>query len=382
MIFTIRIGGRTTRAALTRQVGRDPTVDNRICQSLAFADVHGRNAVARLLQPGHAPVPSSHQGVCQLMPSQTLRPLIVGEILFDCFPSHRVLGGAPLNVAWNLRRLGCDPLLVSAVGADEHGDEVRQALRTVGLDPAALQVLTDYATGRVDIELVGGEPRYRFWDDVAFDHIGMPAPVLADQAWGLLYHGSLALRGQESRRTVEELRRRRDCPLFIDVNIRRPHFDPAWVESILAGAEHVKLNREELLELAVPLTGAAPATDLPQASVAADASAWEQDRRRGELLRDRFGIDNLWITAGAAGAAWLGPGDQFLTVAAPPVANLVDTVGAGDAFAATIIRGILSGQTPDESLAAAAAFASRVCAIRGATTDQQEFYAAAMGDDR
>lgn len=313
------------------------------------------------------------------MPSQPLRPLIVGEILFDCFPSHRVLGGAPLNVAWNLRRLGCDPLLVSAVGADEHGAEVGRAMRTVGLDPAALQVLSDYATGRVDIEVVEGEPRYRFWDDVAFDHIGMPEPALADQTWGLLYHGSLALRGQESRRTVERLRRRSNCPRFIDVNIRRPHFDPAWMESILAGAEHVKLNRDELLELAVTLAGAAPAADLSPDPAAAEAGVWEDDRRRGELLRDRFGITNLWITAGAAGAAWLGPGDRFLTVAAPPVANLVDTVGAGDAFAATIIRGILSGQPPEESLAAAAAFASRVCGIRGATTDRLEFYAAAMG---
>jgi fructokinase len=39
----------------------------------------------------------------------TAGPVIFGEVLFDCFPDRRVLGGAPFNVAWNLHGLGAEP---------------------------------------------------------------------------------------------------------------------------------------------------------------------------------------------------------------------------------------------------------------------------------
>ncbi len=304
------------------------------------------------------------------------RPLIVGEVLFDCFPDHRVLGGAPFNVAWNLRGMGFDPLVITAVGDDEPGAEVRSAMSGWGMDESGLQVLPDFATGRVDITVENGEPSYRFWDDVAFDHIAPPpATVLSGSEssgnrFGLIYHGSLALRGEVSRRTIERLRGEIDCPVFIDINIRRPHFELGWIEPLLQGAEHVKLNLDELNTL-----GEQTASETSESARSDRQARWEHRRRLANGLRDRYGIGNLWLTAGEDGAAWIGGDNQFESVTASRVEPMVDSVGAGDAFAAIICRGILRQLPPQESLLAASRFAARVCRLRGATTTDPHFYA-------
>jgi len=311
--------------------------------------------------------------------SSTLRPLIAGEVLFDCFPDRRVLGGAPFNVAWNLRGLGSHPLMVSAVGQDEAGEEVIEAMRRWGLDGSALQVLPDHTTGRVDIELSGGEPSYRFWDDVAYDHIRVTDAVEAGSPWGIFYHGSLALRGEESRRTIFGLADRLDCPRFVDINLRPPHFDPDWTEPILRNAGHVKLNLAELVELAenaglasAETVTAAPADDAAEGD---ETLRWQPYRGLAEELRERFEINNLWITAGKLGAAWSGGDAKWEAVPVTPVPQMLDTVGAGDAFAAKIIRGLSTEKSPRELLREAAAFAARVCGIRGAISVDPDFYA-------
>ena len=329
------------------------------------------------------------------------RPLIVGEVLFDCFPDRSVLGGAPFNVAWNLKALGADPLLLTAVGQDPLGDEVRAAMGRIGLDAEGLQV-TSHPTGRVDIEVVGGEPRYRFWDDVAFDHIALPSAwdrqdpsdpsrglaatsgrssalasdgELASGRFGLLYHGSLALRGAVSDATVRRFREVMGCPVFIDVNIRKPHFDPRRFATLLPGATHVKLNHEELAELIREMGVGDGSWETPT-----PCEAWADIVAQGRALACFYSIPNLWVTAGEKGAAWIGPAGHAIA-AAPPVTRLVDTVGAGDAFAAVIIRDMLEGKTPAESLPRAARFASRICGLRGATTENRQFYHEAIGGD-
>ncbi len=295
-----------------------------------------------------------------------LRPLIIGEVLFDCFPAHRVLGGAPFNVAWNLRGLGIDPLVVTAIGKDEPGAEVQQAMQRWGLDESALQIDAQHATGRVEVKVCDGEPSYQFWEDVAFDHIASPPDTVAEQRLGLLYHGSLVFRSPDSRRTILELKRSLPCPVFVDINVRQPYFDLEWAAELLTDAEHVKLNLDELSLL----SGEALAGDLGHLG----DRGWDACRRSAAALQQRYQIGNLWLTAGAEGAAWLGSAGEFEQVPAAPVPALIDTVGAGDAFAAMAICGILAGTRPPDSLRRAAAFAAQVCGIRGAVVADRSFY--------
>jgi fructokinase len=300
------------------------------------------------------------------------RPFIFGEVLFDCFPEGQVLGGAPFNVAWNLRGLGCNPLVVTAVGMDELGREVLRRVAHWGLDRTGLQQCDGKPTGRVDIEISSGEPSYRFWDDVAFDHIRYDEQLMATTKPTLLYHGTLALRSQVSRQTIQRMRTEvisRGCPVFIDVNIRLPHFDPALVPLILNQADHVKLNHDELYLL----TGerASPSAD--------EAERWQLRRKLGERLMRQFAVRNLWITAAEEGAAWLGTNGEFICTAAPEVDDVVDTVGAGDALTAVIIQGLLHDRNREQILFDATRFAARICTIRGAICNDPSFYASTLG---
>lgn len=314
--------------------------------------------------------------------SSLQRPLIFGEVLFDCFAQARVLGGAPFNVAWNLKGFGVDPLVVTAVGNDQLGQEVLQRVAFWGLDSEGLQICQAKPTGRVDIETIAGEPTYRFWDDVAFDHIHFDPQLMATAEPALLYHGSLALRSPLSRQTIQQIRDRlknpslgdglggKSCPLFVDVNIRLPHYDPALAERMLNRADHVKLNHEELNLLA--------AVNWPEP--AGEAARWQFRRELGERLIKQYEIGNLWITAAEEGAAWLTASGDFYHAPAPKVIQLVDTVGAGDALTAVIIYGLLHHKKPEQILDNATHFAARVCSIRGAITDDRAFYEGAVGN--
>ena len=287
------------------------------------------------------------------------RPVIFGEVLFDRFPDGGdILGGAPFNVAWNLRMLGAHPLFVGAVGNDDLGQRVRAAMIGAGLDTSGLQVTPDAPTGTVQVMLESGEPRYDILADQAYDRVdaGALGDVIPDPI-PLLYHGTLALRAESSRGACNWLtgRARRR---FVDVNLRQPWYRPDGVPDLIRGADYVKLNGDELRELAV---GADEGTRV--ASLMAEA-----DIREAVIL-----------TAGAAGAAIHTRAATPFAAPAPPVANLRDPVGAGDAFASVVILGILSGWSWPLILERALDFAARVCTLQGATSTDPAFYANAAG---
>jgi fructokinase len=274
-----------------------------------------------------------------------MRPLLFGEVLFDRFPDRsEVLGGAPFNVAWNLRGLGFDPLLVSAVGDDPMGRKVLEAMESWGMDRAGMQVCDSRGTGIVDVSLEAGEPSFdivagRAWDAIEKDRL----PPL--DGIGLLYHGTLAMREQGSREALEELLRRTSATVMVDVNLRPPWWRRDRVLDRLQGAKLVKMNEAELEALA-------PA---------------------GALL-DRFRLDLLCVTRGADGAVAYTPDGAIQGV--PPGKNLPvrDTVGAGDAFASVLIAGQLSCWNLETTLSRAQALASEVVGLRGAVTEDTAFY--------
>jgi fructokinase len=285
------------------------------------------------------------------------RPVIFGEVLFDSFPDGGdVLGGAPFNVAWNLRMLGADPLFVGAVGNDALGPRVRAAMIGAGLDTSALQVVPDAPTGRVEVTLAAGEPSYDILADQAYDHVGIAA--LQETITGpvpLLYHGSLALRSEPSRAACAWLAER-SARRFVDVNLRQPWYRPEAVLELICGADYVKLNGDELREL---------------------AAGGDEGTRVVRLMAGAGIRDAVILTAGAAGAAIHTRVGTPVAAPAPPVANLRDPVGAGDAFASVVILGLLSGWSWPLILERALDFAARVCTLQGATTTDPSFYAAA-----
>jgi fructokinase len=276
---------------------------------------------------------------------------LFGEVLYDLFPDgRRVLGGAPFNVAWNLAALGADPLLLSRVGTDSAGSSVRNAMRIWGLDDSGLQNGPGEHTGQVRIDIEEGEPVYDIVHPVAWDAIAAPDRLPSCE---LLYHGSLAVRTPRSRDTLDLLRAANHGTVFVDVNLRNPWWDRQTVTELLDGAHWAKFNQEELELLAPPGEG-------------------EESRARATI--ERHGLDALLLTGGERGAVLFTSDGRCLRTQPSSRVEVVDTVGAGDAFAAVMILGILRQWPYQTSLDRAQALAAAVVGQRGATVHDRTFY--------
>lgn len=279
------------------------------------------------------------------------RLCIFGEVLFDHFPDgKRVLGGAPFNVAWHLRAFGQAPHFISRVGKDPEGDAVRAAMHDWDMDMTGLQTDPERPTGRVSVSFVDGEPAYDIVAHCAYDAI---APEQAGVACGLLYHGSLALRETASRYSLEQLKADKPATVFVDVNLRPPWWQREQLLELLRTAQWVKLSGDELAVLHPEKGGAT----LKPVNFLAE-----------------YELSGLVLTHGAQGAELLTASGQHIEVQPEHDIEVVDTVGAGDAFSSVMILGLANDWPLDLTLQRAQAFASRLVGKRGATVSSPEFY--------
>ncbi len=285
------------------------------------------------------------------------RPVIFGEVLFDIFPDGReVLGGAPFNVARHLQGFGCEPLFVSRVGDDERGQQVREAMREWGMDLAGLQLDQAHPTGTVQIAMRGYSHTFDILPDQAYDYIEAEAalPLLQQGHFDLLYFGSLIERSPISRATLEQMRAQR-LPQFVDINLRAPWWQRERINELMHGVDWLKLNNEELRELGY-------------GGDTADAAA---------TLFAEYSFNNLVVTRGERGAMIVS--EDGITKGAPvAVEKMVDTVGAGDAFSAVCILGLLRGWEWTRTLQHALGFAARLCEVRGAVLPDRAWYSSAL----
>ncbi|MFH0882203.1 MAG: PfkB family carbohydrate kinase [bacterium] len=285
------------------------------------------------------------------------RPVIFGEVLFDLFPSGQdVLGGAPFNVAMHLAALGESPLMITRVGADRRGKLVRERMVSWKMDTSQLQMDREHETGFVQVSFENKEPHYSITPGVAWDFIEPPSGNSAPdhKHTALLYHGTLALRYLRSRKTLAELQRSLNVPTFVDLNLRNPWYNSEKIEMACSHARWLKLNRAELKEL----TGGV------QQSIVKDL----------EVMRRKWDIAVIVVTDGANGAVYSQKDREPIAVKPKPLRDLVDTVGAGDAFSAVLIIGLLKGWDAERTVKRATEFASRVCTILGALPNIKAWY--------
>ena len=109
-----------------------------------------------------------------------VRPILgVGELLWDVYPDGRkVAGGSPFNFAYHCHALGHPAQVVTAVGDDDLGRELRGVVRDLGMSDALIQTVP-YPTGTVRVTLdAAGVPRYAITENVAWDHLAW-TPELA-----------------------------------------------------------------------------------------------------------------------------------------------------------------------------------------------------------
>lgn len=283
---------------------------------------------------------------------------VFGEVLFDVFPDgSRVLGGAPFNVAWHLQAFGCAPRLVSRVGRDADGDAIVAAMAEWGMDAGEIQSDPARPTGQVIVQLEDGQPTYDILTDQAWDAID--AAQIHETSYALLYHGSLALRSAQPRRAIRELRRASNCTVVMDVNLRDPWWDCEDVLALAHEAHWVKLNDAELTALAPG------GTDLESAARA---------------FRQAHDLTGIVVTRGARGAFAIAGDGRYAEAAPSRNTEVTDTVGAGDAFAAVLIAGIVHRWPLETTLERAVQFASVVVRQRGAIISDRRIYDAMIND--
>jgi fructokinase len=275
---------------------------------------------------------------------------VFGEVLFDHFPDgQRVLGGAPFNVAWHLQAFGQEPRFISRVGADAEGDEIRTAMQNWGMTLDGLQTDASLPTGRVAVAFSDGQPSYDIVRPCAYDAIE------ADDlpACGWLYHGSLALRSETSRATLERLRAATGAQVFLDVNLRSPWWRREPLLQWMGQADWLKLNEDELALL---------------------ASAVVERSDDLAAVAHGLGLRGLLVTYGEKGAEMVAASGERARILPARDIVVADTVGAGDAFASVVILGLISGWPLQTMLDRAQAFASAIVGRRGATVSDPAFY--------
>ncbi len=289
---------------------------------------------------------------------QTGRPLVFGEVLFDRFEKEgAVLGGAPFNVAWHLRGFGLNPLFISRIGEDELGNTVLEGMADWGMDTAGIQRDPTRPTGLVEVTIEEGEPHFEILPRQAYDFIEttQARDAVENEDLSLIYHGTLAARHPASRASLVNLVQQSGSPVFIDVNLRAPWWEENLVRSFLKGSRWIKMNENELTIIG----GAGRHQDVEEAAAVE--------------LRRQEGLEMLIVTLGSQGAILLTEEKVFKGEVAP-VKEVVDTVGAGDAFSAVCILGLTLGWGSSLILERALEFASRIVAQRGATRRDADMY--------
>lgn len=263
----------------------------------------------------------------------------LGEVLWDVLPQGKQLGGAPTNFAYMSNLLGHHAVAASAIGNDALGEELLGCLKELHLDTTFVQVSREHSTGTVNVMLApDGQPDYEIQKDVAWDFLAWTPEwqQVASRA-DVICFGTLAQRSALSRETIHAFLRasRPDAVRIFDVNLRQNFFSADVLAESLRLANVAKLNETEL-PVVIRILGLA--TDN-----AHDKNDVNNESTSAECLRRVFGLDLVCVTRGARGSLLVREGESDehpgLNV------DVVDSVGAGDAFTAALAHHVLCGSS-------------------------------------
>jgi len=264
------------------------------------------------------------------------------------FPTHKVAGGAPMNVAFHANNLGLASQVISAVGQDDLGTALLQFLEQKNISTNLIQISPNYPTSTVQVTLSEtGGATYEIVAPVAWDFLQSDlAREKAVAESTLLLYGSLICRKENNKSTLFHLIEKAQKTVF-DVNLRPPFYDRNLIESLLQKSDIVKVNDEEL-DIIISWYGVDE--NLP------DQMAY---------LMDKFHIETMIMTKGKDGA-YCKNGSDFFQQKSFPV-QVTDTVGSGDSFLAAFLFKMMNGFDWQQCLEFACATGAFVATQSGGT---------------
>lgn len=282
------------------------------------------------------------------------KTICYGELLWDRFPSGLKPGGAPLNVAYHLKKMGIDSHIISCVGKDQSGKELLKIIDQWGITRELCKVSERFPTGEVIVK------ENRITDEVSYD-------ILAPAAWDFITQEkaqasyieeaccfvfqSLSARNTCSRKTLYALLEQASYRVF-DVNLRPPFYTQSLIKDLIRKADLVKVNLSELNEI----------------------TSWLKSGLSSELdaincMKECFNVDKILLTKGNKGAIYYTEEGTYSKPGMP--LKVKDTVGSGDAFLGGFLSAIINGKTADQAMDQATLLGSFIATKQGACPDYQ-----------
>lgn len=292
-----------------------------------------------------------------------------GEILWDMLPTGKQLGGAPGNFAFHSHVLGSDVMIISRIGNDDLGRAITDELLKRSIPTDFIGIDFERPTGTVEVELDRlGHPAYQIIEDVAWDQIkpSKAALVYASEIDAVCF-GSLAMRSPANRVSLASLLAvvPEKTLKVLDLNLRTPFYSSESVRGLIPLCNVLKLNDEELILLAGLLEKDFAAEPFFTENSEGRLGLAPEPRAFADYLLNYYSLRYLILTCGSKGSFILDR-DGRLSFAPTVSAEVVSTVGAGDAFTAVCVDGFLSGTDLDVINQRAAQYAAYVCTQPGA----------------
>lgn len=278
----------------------------------------------------------------------TKKIICFGEVLFDVFPTHRKIGGAPLNVALRMASLGINAQIISRVGNDEIGKELLHFIEENGVATDTIQVDENLSTGEVIVQLNDkGSASYTInypvaWDKIEVTSVAKNAIANADA----MVFGSLVCRDLVSHQTLLDLMNLAKYKIF-DVNLRAPFYTKELLIELMNKADFIKFNDDELYEISEYMN-----------------SPYHSLEQNIHFIAEQTNTKHICVTKGSHGAV-LYYNDTMYYNSGYKI-EVADTVGAGDSFLAGLLTQLLTGNDTQFAVNYACALGALVAQKEGA----------------
>ncbi len=284
-----------------------------------------------------------------------MNALVFGEVLWDVIDEVPHLGGAPLNFAAHWVQMGNEAAMISSLGSDTLGDRAIERVEKIGINTSLIQ-RTDKPTGYVPVTLFNGQPEYEIVKDVAFDHILTEDHYQNEpDSYDVFYFGSLIQRNTVSRSALHAiLARHRFNHLFYDVNLRKDCYTQDIIDYSLRYCTILKVNEDEVEVISQMLF---------EESL--------EPRKFCEQICSYYNqIELIVITAGKSGCYIYSDGE--INHISTQSVEVIDAVGAGDAFSAAFVHCYIRTFDRKESARVANAVGGFVASNRGSIPEYSD----------
>ena len=277
-----------------------------------------------------------------------LSPVVCfGEILWDILPDGPQPGGAPLNVAYHLSKLGVVTSIVSRIGNDSNGSQLGLLLDNWGIKKSLLQKDNEHSTSTVIAKMNNGnEVSYEIKFPAAWDFINEPKSIVEHlNPTTYFIYGSLSSRNDISKNTLFKILESDAIKVF-DINLRPPYVNRELLEALLFKADIVKFNEAEL-EMAQLLFG----------------GSFGHEASRVKFIQHHFSIREVIVTKGEFGASYY-KNDESWHVWGTEI-KVRDTIGSGDSFLAAFIANHYKQIDPQNTIKNAASMGAFIATKKG-----------------